>query len=73
MGIKKAKKATKPRRKLVCLPFVKLHRLEIVEGVKGMAIYLNGYRIAGPKPWGGGHVAERWEVTEEDFEKGLHG
>ena len=32
----------------------KIHKICIVDGVAGTAIYLNDFRIAGPKPWGGG-------------------
>jgi len=28
--------------------------LTLVDGVEGQSIYLNDYRIAGNKPWGGG-------------------
>lgn len=39
----------------------------LVDGVEGLAIYLNGYRIAGPKPWGGGKTMRRWSVSEDDI------
>ncbi len=41
--------------------------LEIVEGVEGPSVYLDGYRIAGPKPWGGGHISRRWSVDLADL------
>lgn len=28
--------------------------------------YLNDFRIAGEKPWGGGDTAKRWSVTLKD-------
>lgn len=31
-------------------------RIDIVRGVEGPAIYLNNFRIDGPKPWGGGKI-----------------
>ena len=37
-------------------------RIEVVAGVEGSSMYLNGYRIAGPKPWGGGKVTHRIDV-----------
>jgi hypothetical protein len=40
--------------------------LQLVEGVEGPSIYLNGYRIAGPKPWGGGRVVRTWKTTPRD-------
>jgi len=30
--------------------------IEIVSGVEGNSLYINDYRVAGPKPWGGGRV-----------------
>lgn len=30
-------------------------------------VYLNDYRIAGGKPWGGGTTAKRWNVTVDDI------
>lgn len=48
------------------------HQIDVVRGVSGLAIYLNGYRIAGDKPWGGGTVVERWKaVGDEDLRKAL--
>jgi hypothetical protein len=44
--------------------------LSLVAGVEGTAIYLNGYRIAGPKPWGGGVVRDEWKVSDEDLKTG---
>jgi len=33
--------------------------IQIIKGVVGYSVYLNDYRIAGAKPWGGGEsVAE---------------
>ena len=43
--------------------------IEIVNGVEGLAIYLNGCRIGGPKPWGGGTVIHKW-VVDVDRIKG---
>lgn len=40
--------------------------VELVAGVEGKCIYLNGYRIVGPKPWGGGSMLQRWTVTRAD-------
>ncbi len=38
------------------------HQVKLVAGVEGMSLYLNGFRIAGPKPWGGGVVRNQWDV-----------
>ncbi len=45
--------------------------IKLVEGVEGNSIYLNDYRIAGPKPWGGGRVLHSWEVTAADIRNAL--
>ena len=45
--------------------------LKHVAGVEGPSIYLNDYRIAGPKPWGGGKVVNTWKVREEDVRTAL--
>lgn len=30
-------------------------------------VYLNNYRIAGGKPWGGAHSHKAWDVTLDDL------
>jgi plasmid maintenance system antidote protein VapI len=46
--------------------------LTIVEGHgKYKSVYLNGYRIAGIKPWGGGKTILDFDVKEEDIMKAL--
>lgn len=40
-------------------------KLELIAGVEGQCVALNGYRIAGPKPWGGGTIVKEW-VTDVD-------
>lgn len=51
--------------------------LEIIGGREGDSISLSqneadgsgsGYRIAGPKPWGGGSVVQRWDLDEADLD-----
>ena len=40
----------------------------VVAGPEGPALYLNNYRIAGPKPWAGGSVTAEWKGrTVEDL------
>ncbi len=47
-------------------------QLSIVEGPgKYKSVYLNGYRIAGIKPWGGGKTILNFDVKEEDIMKAL--
>lgn len=45
--------------------------LEIIEGVEGKCISLNNYRIAGPKPWGGGKVSWKREISVKDILKAV--
>ena len=45
--------------------------LEIVSGVEGASIYLNNFRISGPKPWGGGKVTRSFKVSVGDIRKAL--
>lgn len=47
--------------------------LKYVQGVEGNSIYLNDFRIAGPKPWGGGKVLRQWKVTLADLERAIPG
>ena len=37
---------------------------EVIAGVEGPCLALDGTRIAGPKPWGGGRVVEEFETEE---------
>jgi hypothetical protein len=46
-------------------------KLSIVHGVEGHSVYLNGYRIAGPKPWGGGTTVKEFEIEEADVRTAL--
>jgi transcriptional regulator with XRE-family HTH domain len=40
-------------------------KLIVVSGVEGPSIYLDDFRIAGPKPWGGGKVLYEFKVSAE--------
>ena len=44
----------------------------LVHGVGGFAVYLNGYRIAGEKPWGGAPVTNSWKVDSKDILKAMN-
>lgn len=46
-------------------------RLELVRGVGGFSVYLNGFRIAGEKPWGGGEIVAHWRVDGETIRRAL--
>ena len=41
--------------------------IELVQGVEGLTLYLNDYRIAGAKPWGGGICKNAWKVDVSDI------
>jgi hypothetical protein len=41
--------------------------IDIVDGVEGLSLYINDYRVAGPKPWGGGTIKKQWRVKKETF------
>ncbi len=45
--------------------------LVLCQGVEGQCVYLNDYRIAGPKPWGGGTTIKSWNVSTSDIEKAI--
>lgn len=48
-------------------------KVELVEcqGIGGTCFYLNDYRIAGPKPPGGGRTVNRWSVRVKDVQAAL--
>ncbi len=48
----------------------KLHDITVVAGVEGPSVYLNDYRIAGPKPWGGGKILYQFFADDEDLAAG---
>lgn len=39
----------------------------VVDGVEGPSLYVNDFRVAGPKPWGGGPVIAKWTITANRF------
>lgn len=45
--------------------------VEIIRGVGGFCVAVNGTRIAGQKPWGGGKVVASWEVAAGDIRDAL--
>lgn len=42
-------------------------RFEVVTGSDGPSLYANSYRIAGPKPWGGGKIVYRFKVSHQEL------
>lgn len=46
-------------------------KVTIIKGVEGLAVYVNDYRIAGSKPWGGGTVVREWTVDEQTLKTAM--
>lgn len=44
---------------------------EVVSGCEGPCLLMDDLRIAGPKPWGGGHVEHRFSARQEDVRRQL--
>lgn len=42
-------------------------KLEICSGVEGPSAYVNDYRCAGPKPWGGGTILHKFNLRLDDL------
>lgn len=42
-----------------------MSKFEVIRGVEGCCLALDGTRIAGPKPWGGGKVIHTWETDKK--------
>ena len=40
--------------------------IDEVKGCEGNCITMNDYRVAGPKPWGGGIVVKNWVADVDD-------
>jgi hypothetical protein len=43
----------------------------LIDGVEGPSVYVNNYRIAGPKPWGGGEVIHEFKTTRAEIKRAL--
>jgi hypothetical protein len=42
-------------------------KIDLIQGVEGFALYIDKYRVAGPKPWGGGTSIHSFEVRRNDM------
>ena len=42
-----------------------------VKGVEGNSLYVNDFRVYGPKPWGGGTVIKEWIITLDNLKEAL--
>jgi hypothetical protein len=45
--------------------------IDEVKGCEGNCITMNDYRVAGPKPWGGGIVVKNWVASVDDVIRAL--
>jgi hypothetical protein len=43
----------------------------VVSGVEGKSVYIDGYRVAGNKPWGGGTTLYTWKADRSDLLRAL--
>lgn len=43
-----------------------------VSGIEGPSIYIDDYRVCGPKPWCGGKVVKRFKVRPKDILRALN-
>lgn len=47
----------------------RMHEFCVVAGVEGPSLYLNSYRVAGRKPWGGGEIIHRFNVSPAELKE----
>jgi hypothetical protein len=45
--------------------------IDEIKGCEGNCITMNDYRVAGPKPWGGGIVVKNWVASVDDVIRAL--
>jgi hypothetical protein len=43
----------------------------LIHGVEGDCLAIDGFRVWGPKPWGGGTIVKEWEVSKADIYQAL--
>lgn len=53
------------------MPDTEIIQIEVVSGVEGPSLYLDQYRFAGNKPWGGGQIIHSWKVSAKDLRESL--
>jgi hypothetical protein len=46
-------------------------KINLVNGVEGSSLYIDDYRVAGNKPWGGGVIARTFKAKRSDILKAL--
>lgn len=45
--------------------------VEVISGREGWSLYVENYRVVGPKPWGGGSVLKAWSVSSRHLNDAL--
>lgn len=45
--------------------------IDVIEGSEGQSIYINDYRVSGPKPWGGGKLIKSFSCSSADVCRAL--
>lgn len=43
----------------------------VVQGLEGKSLYINDYRVSGPKPWGGGKTIFEADITKDELYQAL--
>ena len=43
----------------------------VLQGSEGKSLYINDYRVSGPKPWGGGKTIFEADVTKDELYQAL--
>ena len=45
--------------------------IEVISGCEGNCLAINNFRVAGPKPWGGGTVIQTFKAEMSDILKAI--
>ena len=43
----------------------------VFQGLEGKSLYINDYRVSGPKPWGRGKIIFEADVTKDELYQAL--
>lgn len=52
---------------------VKRIDVEVINGSEGPCLSIADYRVAGPKPWGGGRTTHQWKMRIDDLLRAIPG
>lgn len=47
--------------------------VEVISGCEGPCLAISDYRVAGPKPWGGGSTTHKWSMQIDDLLRAIPG